>query len=43
MLKAVHLIEKISTFTSWRNLFKANIGNSMQVKGSCSVILTLKT
>lgn len=42
MLKAAQLIKKFSIFALWRSQFEANTGNSMQVKGSCSVILTLK-
>lgn len=43
MLKAVQLIKKFSIFALWRSQFKTNTGNSMLVKGSCSVVLTLKT
>lgn len=43
-LKAVQLIKKFSIFALWRSQFEAkNTGNSMQVKGSCSVVLILKT
>lgn len=36
--------KEISIFALWRSQFEAkNTGNSMQVKGSCSVVLTLKT
>lgn len=45
MLKAVQLIKKFSIFALWGSQFskQKNTSNSMQVKGSCSVVLTLKT
>lgn len=44
MLKAVQLIKKFKYIcTVEKSIRSKNTGNSMQVKGSCSVVLTLKT
>lgn len=42
MLKAVHLIYKFGIFALWRSQFETNTGNSMLVKGSCSVSINIK-